>query len=195
MNGWDIRKLHKRLDELSSKDPSGLTRKEKRELDNINYRLNKHGVGKLNNGYTVDDSRVAAQVHEKVRNMRKEHVDLFMKRKNGATLTEEERDRENYLRQFLSQVNVGNLKPRIHTQYCERTHSGLSGFGKARTHVCNNCNFTAKRHALNCPNCHSKETMIDVGLTARPPKKNAPKKKWDTFWNYWVKNSHPRGCR
>jgi len=76
--------------------------------------------------------------------------------------------------------------------YCER--SSWFFYLRPRTHVCSACNFTAKSSSENCPNCHAKGTMVDVGLTARTPRKSASKKKWKEFWNTWV-GSHPKGCR
>jgi len=93
-------------------------------------------------------------------------------------------------------VEKWKRKPRKTESYCERgCMSGELPFFKPHTYVCRNCNFTAKRNHQTCPVCEIKGSMIDCGLTARPPRKRASKKKWKHFWEVEVPNSHPKGCR
>lgn len=55
-----------------------------------------------------------------------------------------------------------------------------------------------KRDGDKCPRCGSPK-IKSCGLTARPPKANASKKKWKEFWDIVYqrngKFSHPTGCR
>lgn len=51
--------------------------------------------------------------------------------------------------------------------------------------ICNKCNFVSKENHSSCPNCHN-GIMEWFGSQARPPKKNASKKKWEKFRNMFV---------
>lgn len=53
---------------------------------------------------------------------------------------------------------------------------------KPPMHVCHDYNFTAKRYISKCPRCGS-DNIYNVGYCAKPPKKNASKKKWKEFWD------------
>lgn len=46
---------------------------------------------------------------------------------------------------------------------------------------CKACNFVVKGNPSVCPNCGF-EYMINLGTKARPPRKNASKRKWTDFW-------------
>ena len=86
---------------------------------------------------------------------------------------------------------MGKGKRRVHIQYCERP--SIMWWYKPLLHICLDCRFTAKRNMEKCPRCGS-TNCTHCGLTARPPKKNASKKKWDQFFSL-IPFSHPKGCR
>lgn len=88
---------------------------------------------------------------------------------------------------------MGKGKRRVGTQYCERGFEwGNPGMLRPPLHVCEKCHFTAKRRFNNCPTCHAQDSMIFCGDYARPPRKNASKKKWEEFFKY-AKRGH--NCR
>ena len=88
-------------------------------------------------------------------------------------------------------------KPRKYTPYCER-FDGMVGRGRPLLHICEDCRFTMKRDVEKCSRCSSTK-VISCGLTARPPRATASKKKWKEFWDIVYhrngKYSHPTGCR
>lgn len=53
---------------------------------------------------------------------------------------------------------------------------------KPPMYACRDCNFTAKKYLAKCPRCSSKN-IYNVGYCAKPPKKDASKKKWKEFWD------------
>jgi len=72
------------------------------------------------------------------------------------------------------------------------------GHAKPLLHICEDCRFTMKSCTQKCPRCGSIK-IVCCGLTARPPRKSASKKKWNVFWDIVFgrngKFSHPYNCR
>jgi hypothetical protein len=67
-------------------------------------------------------------------------------------------------------------------------------FEKPPMHICKVCNFTSKQHTEDCPNCHTKNSMVNAGYNSRVPRKTASKKKWKEYWTkYFGKSSC--GCK
>lgn len=110
------------------------------------------------------------------------------RKKNLLKLAKDSFDRFVRKRMYkITPLTRYRFKPREGEVYCERAHNSNRNNGS----ICKECHYRLvadrwSEEIFECPKC--KGEWVKIGPIARIPRKNASKKKWETFFSHCGKN-------